>query len=491
MQVKKYEAPTLQEAMDAVKRELGPEAIILQTKKNKGGFGLLSKPSVEVTAAISDRALVKKRITETRMPEATTQQIKKMPAYKQADVIDKFSDKYLERVASGTRDQVTLSKKASVKPITKTRYIDIPDEGQPAPSAKKITPPTAPRPMVHAPQPPKNSQAEHLSESYQRGVGAASVGLATPGSLSGMSMEEELKQLKRMIQEMKNTQEEGLMGSGAQILLPHSPLGTPALQDAFEQLLVSGLDKRFAMSLLKKVVFELGPQKTQDPELVLDQLALEIMDSAEVLSLLGDLKPEARENGPLVIALVGPTGVGKTTTVAKIASEAILKRNLKVGLINMDQYKVAAFDQLGTYGKILKVPFRSVHSSEDFKAALADFHSLDLVLVDTTGRSQKDPESLKEMQDLLLTVPQLQTQLVLSVTTRDTELYDMSARFSIFKPQGIIISKLDESTLFGAIYNVSQKAQLPLVYFTTGQRVPEDIEEATKERVAALMLHLS
>jgi flagellar biosynthesis protein FlhF len=136
------------------------------------------------------------------------------------------------------------------------------------------------------------------------------------------------------------------------------------------------------------------------------------------------------------------------------------------------------------------VPFRSCATGEDLKAAIQDFQSLDLVIVDTTGRSQRDPEQLKEMQNILGAIPQLRTQLVLSVTTRDAELYDMANRFSMFRPQGIIVSKLDEATIYGSIYNVSQKVKLPLLYFTTGQRVPEDIEEASPERVAALILDL-
>ena len=214
------------------------------------------------------------------------------------------------------------------------------------------------------------------------------------------------------------------------------------------------------------------------------------MESTEGISPLGGIEAENQQNGPAVIALVGPTGVGKTTTVAKMASEALLKRNLKVGLINLDSYKVAAFDQLGTYAKILNVPFRSVSTQEELKAALLDFQSLNLVLVDTTGRSQRDPGSLKDMQAMLSSVPNLRTHLVLSVITRDSELYDMATRFSIFRPQGLIMSKLDEATIFGSIYNVSQKVKLPLLYFTTGQRVPEDIEEASRERVASLILNL-
>jgi flagellar biosynthesis protein FlhF len=310
-----------------------------------------------------------------------------------------------------------------------------------------------------------------------------------------MSVQDEMRHLKRMIEELKSAQDTQLAGGGAQAMLPSGRLGAPALEDAFEQLVLSGVDKRFALDLIRKVAFELGEEASASPDHVTDQLAAEIMGSTEVASALGELRPGgapmgAPETGPRVIALVGPTGVGKTTTVAKIASEAILKRNLKVGLVNLDTYKVAAFDQLGTYAKILNVPFRSCATAEELRAALADYRSLDLVLVDTTGRSQKDPAALNATKEVLAASPEATAHLVLSVTTRDGELYDMAGRFAMFRPQGIIVSKLDEGTTYGAIYNVCQKARLPLSYFTTGQRVPEDIEEATRERVASLILDI-
>ncbi|HLE00004.1 MAG TPA: flagellar biosynthesis protein FlhF [Bdellovibrionota bacterium] len=503
MQVKKFEAPTIQEALDNIKRELGPEAIILQTKKNKRGFGLLSKASVEVTAAVSDRSIQKKNFVETRLPEPNKALVKKLPASRQAELFDKYTQKHMAR-AQTTRDRVELSTKgagaaalaragsapkglikiepSSIEetPITARRYIDITDE------EKQIE--RQPLGMASAP-----------SVSKRPASGATAGRLGATGAEGGMTVEEELRQLKRMLEEMKNAQDEGGSASGAQALLSQSALSSPLLQDGFDQLIINGVDKRYALALVKKASFEAGASGAtnagraiagRNPEEILDQVALELMESTEVISPLGGIEAENQQNGPAVIALVGPTGVGKTTTVAKMASEALLKRNLKVGLINLDSYKVAAFDQLGTYAKILNVPFRSVSTQEELKAALLDFQSLNLVLVDTTGRSQRDPGSLKDMQAMLSSVPNLRTHLVLSVITRDSELYDMATRFSIFRPQGLIMSKLDEATIFGSIYNVSQKVKLPLLYFTTGQRVPEDIEEASRERVASLILNL-
>jgi flagellar biosynthesis protein FlhF len=459
MQVKKFEAPTLQEALDHVKRELGPEAIILQTKKYKRGFGLMSKPSVEVTAAISDRSVQKKTYVEARLPEKNKEVLSKLSADRQAEFYDKYAE-LRTKVRGGAGTGATAQ---GAKPkITATRYIEIDEDEIPAPVVAK---PATRAPVVNAAQP---------------AVGAPP---------SGMTVEDEVKHLKRMIEEMKNVQDDSSFGVGAQAMTTQSRMSTPALQSAFEQLVMNGVDKRYAFDLIKRVSFELGDESSNDPDAVTDLLAAEVMRNTEVTSPLNGIAPQ-NGTGPAVIALVGPTGVGKTTTVAKIASDAILKRGLKVGLINLDGYKVAAFDQLATYARILNVPFRSAGSSEDFQAAIQDFQSLDLILIDTTGRSQKDPSSLTEMQKLLQSVPHVRTQIVLSVTTRDSELYDMANRFSIFHPEGIIVSKLDEGTIYGAVFNVSQKAKLPLVYFTTGQRVPEDIEEATQERVAALILDI-
>jgi flagellar biosynthesis protein FlhF len=161
-----------------------------------------------------------------------------------------------------------------------------------------------------------------------------------------------------------------------------------------------------------------------------------------------------------------------------------------VGVINLDSQKIGAFEQLSTYAKILNVPFRSAGCIEDLRAALADYKSLDVVFIDTSGCSQRDPESLKRMQELFKNMTSVRSYLVLSALTRDAELYEISSRFAVFKPEGLVISKLDEASIYGAIYNVFQKSKLPLLYFTTGQKVPEDIEEATRERVASLVMEI-
>ena len=313
-----------------------------------------------------------------------------------------------------------------------------------------------------------------------------------------VGLEQELQHLKRIIGELQESQDEirgGGSGAGAQALVQKPSLSTPALLNAYEQLVVNGIDKYYAHVLVKQAAFALGDKASENPDAVLDQLALEVMENTEVLPIIERVNRQVSERTeanrtPVMMAIVGPTGVGKTTTVAKIASRLVRDQKLKVGLINLDSYKVAAFDQIATYAKILNVPFRSASNAEDLSLAVQDFKGLDVVIIDTTGRSQKETESLKEMEQLLHSITGVRTYLALSVATRDAELYEMGRRFSIFRPEGLILAKLDEALMYGSIYNISQRLKLPLSLFTTGQKVPDDIEEAAKERVAALILDL-
>jgi flagellar biosynthesis protein FlhF len=265
---------------------------------------------------------------------------------------------------------------------------------------------------------------------------------------------------------------------------------TDELVRIMHELVNSGVEKKLARQLVRTASFDLSSIDKHDDQAIMDRVAHALIGDIKTGDLLDTVCTRSSRGQNTVLALVGPTGVGKTTTIAKIASLGILERRLRVGLINLDSYKVAAADQLATYAKIMNVPFRSVNSQEELQQAIFDFNSLDLILIDTTGRSQKDQESLLQLRHMLASLEGCQTALLVSATTKDSDLNEVVERFKIFNPAGLVLSKLDETSVYGCLYNVQKKSGLPLLYFTVGQRVPEDIEKASAERVAALVLDL-
>jgi flagellar biosynthesis protein FlhF len=195
-----------------------------------------------------------------------------------------------------------------------------------------------------------------------------------------------------------------------------------------------------------------------------------------------------KKNAPRIIALVGPTGVGKTTTTAKLAAMYALNRGNKVALITMDIFRVGAVEQLKTYTKIMGIPLEVASTPKELERAVERHAECDLILIDTAGRSHKDADKLDEMKGFLETTIQSDIYLCLSATTKDRELEEILNRFSIFPISKVVFTKLDECESVGCIVNLLLKANLQIAYFTTGQRVPEDIEVATSEKLAELIL---
>ena len=195
-------------------------------------------------------------------------------------------------------------------------------------------------------------------------------------------------------------------------------------------------------------------------------------------------------NTPRMITFVGPTGVGKTTTIAKIAAELVINQNKAVTLATTDTFKIAAVEQLQTYANILRIPLEVCPTSESLDMLSSSLEPEQVVLIDTAGFGPKDESKLIELRDQL-SVVKMETHVCVSALTRDRDLASIVKRFKIFDPQYLVMTKLDETTSFGSIYNTCVRSQLPLSYFTMGQRVPEDMEVATKERVADLLLNIS
>ncbi len=482
MQVKKFEAPTMQEALKVIKRELGPEAIILSTKHIKSGFGLMSKASVEVTAAIAEKDLKKKMAAEKNLPQDVKEKIWGSKASKQAEIYNDYFEKQLKRAG---KERVQLSPRATGKPKAEPR-------------AEASAPAPAPRPKAPAPQAPRYETAQPVGTRERRYIdigddepaGGQRPVLDTPAysrneSSQVKSLQADIEQLKSMVVEL---------ASGASARDGGRDEADVDLSDelikSMQDLVTAGVEKKLARHLVRAAAFELNASELHDEALIQEKIAEQMMSEIAVGDLLDGVGAASGSSRCSVISLVGPTGVGKTTTIAKIASLGILEKRLRVGLINLDSYKVAAADQLATYAKIMNVPFRSVNTKEELNQAIYDFSSLDLVLIDTTGRSQKDQESLLQLRHMLAGIENSRSVLMVSATTKDSDINEVVARFRIFTPMGLVFSKLDETSAYGCIYNVQRRCGLPLLYFTVGQRVPEDIEKASAERVVDLVLDL-
>lgn len=188
-----------------------------------------------------------------------------------------------------------------------------------------------------------------------------------------------------------------------------------------------------------------------------------------------------------VVALVGPTGVGKTTTIAKLAAIHALDYGRKVALLSLDTYRIGAVEQLRTYAGILNVPLHIASDADEVQEGLELFQGYDIVFIDTVGRGQRDESHLAQMQRALAPA-KAQIYLTLSTTTDTAVLLESAHKFSLFEPQAVILTKLDEAVRLGNCLNLCLHMSLPIAYLTTGQRVPEDIQQADARWLACRIL---
>jgi flagellar biosynthesis protein FlhF len=195
-----------------------------------------------------------------------------------------------------------------------------------------------------------------------------------------------------------------------------------------------------------------------------------------------------KEVGPHVVVLIGPTGVGKTTTLAKLAANLKLSEKRRVGLITMDTYRIAAIDQLRRYAELIGSPLKVVNSCEDMTRAVAAMADCEFVLIDTAGRSPADAIKLAELREMLAAASPDEVHLVLSSTASQSCIEFAIERFSAVRVDKIIFTKLDEAVHVGVVLNVVRKVNKALSYVTTGQNVPDDIEVGQGSRLARLIL---
>ncbi|MGV8983653.1 flagellar biosynthesis protein FlhF [Clostridium sp.] len=188
------------------------------------------------------------------------------------------------------------------------------------------------------------------------------------------------------------------------------------------------------------------------------------------------------------IVLVGPTGVGKTTTIAKLAGRLALSERKSVGLITVDTYRIGAVEQLKTYADIMNIPFKVVYNMKDMDEAIESMSQCEVVLIDTTGRSSKNKMQISELRTFVEKADTKNINLVLSSTTKNKDIKSIIEGYQILHYNSIIVTKLDETSTYGSILNILETTQIPLSFVTTGQNVPDDLKELSEGQLVSLIL---
>lgn len=302
--------------------------------------------------------------------------------------------------------------------------------------------------------------------------------METPGASSAamLSMTSEMSSLKSMVKD--------LVTHTRQAKCPQVPEN---LFEYYLQLVENKVTEELAADIVQTLQKQMRPEHLAQPEFVKKKLAQHL---EKLLPTAGPIV-RTKTRGPHVVALIGPTGVGKTTTLAKLAANLKLRENRRVGLITLDTYRIAAVDQIKKYADVMGAPLRVVSSTEDLREAVDSMSDCEFVLIDTAGRSPNDTLKLNELKALLAVVEPDEVHLVLSTTASQDSIQLAITRFTEVRVDKIIFTKIDEAATVGVVLNVIRKASKSLSYITTGQNVPADIEVGGGGRLAQMILGMA
>ncbi len=509
MQVKKFEAPTMKEALEMVKSHLGPGAIILNAKDNSRGFGLMGKNSIEITAAISEVELKKKQWAESRLKDEQLALLRQKSMKIQKEFIEKSVRRYTDNKDEDEKKR---------RPPTQMRYIDI-DDGRNNQLSDQMNYEEArarsqsrtvddllkeigqPQRFVETTKqsystiqdtPSKATTADQrvrtAAQMALRAFEDAEIARAQekPKAKAQTSMNEvqalknEILNLRSMIQNFQQVPQ-----PRAQEVASHSGAAQGIcfeLSGIYNKLTQAGISEEHAVRLLnlaKRGLTNISGRQS----LVEGYIAKHMMSEINVC--------EPTDASPIQMFL-GTTGSGKSASLIKLASHYVINQNKKVGILTADTEKVGAVEQLRTYSQILNVPFGVLKKPEDWRSVVESLRNLDYVLIDFPGNTLKEMEAIERMRKMM---PPDQApcdrHLVISSTFKDKDAFEIAERYRIAKPTDIIFSKLDEAVTHGLIYNFQKKFDLPIFSFGTGPGLPEDFEFASKERVIDLIFRIT
>lgn len=456
------------EAMKRVKAELGPNAVILHSRETgRGLIGLFSPRGVEVTAAVDDAP--KPSQAAPPAPEA--------PKGGGFDIrIGDEPNPLLSKPAQQPKPTGSEANRAESAPPAKLQPNKSAEDNPLLALARQIA-------SEHAGGKPGESKASG-GDSVDEGrpVSKGSSETEAPGSSQGDSgIEKRLGSLEEQLHKLTGMLEKFTPGSSGGADASPVPART---RELYNHLLQQDVDEGLALNLATSIA-----ESSDEDDDVWTLLKARL---TERIPVAGPLPLDFDAKRPKVIMLVGPTGVGKTTTLAKISAlyryDAKAKARPKIAFITADLYRLAAVEQLQKYTEILGVDLEVTYSDDEVKQAIDKHKNAQLILFDTAGTCQRNLPQLDALASIKEAAQPDEVHLVLSATSKFSDVIDVIEHFKSIGPRRLLFTKIDESTTYGGLLNTVSKYEIPISYITTGQNVPEDIEAARPERISKLLL---
>lgn len=465
MNVRKYRAANTRDALELVKRELGEDAFVLETKRVKtGGFlGLRSRTEVEVSAATSEELSG----IDTNLPKLDAERSDE----RLVDLKDESSAtpdfNAVNETAIETRTLSALNSRAASAIAFET--------------PKKIETveisPDAPRFVF-----PDRVRADEkgLTIASPKGSNENRTSIITERDLE--LLRAEMREVKFSLSTIAGLQTAASKQGGAIDLGVFGERVEPATHDAFLELMTSGMPSELA----RKFVMD-AASASSETGIIPSNLALTALHTGISASIRFD-KEYLTDANNSIMAIIGSTGVGKTTTAAKLAARSALYDNQRVELVTLDTYRIAAVEQLKTYAEIIGAGCHVVRSVLELEAVLIRLPADAKILIDTTGRNPHDLADQHEFSEFLRRRTDIRKCLVVQATTHPLDALAAIRKFEMYGADCLAITKLDETTRPGATLETILDCDLPLAYLGTGQRVPEDIQIATPDTLANRIL---
>lgn len=441
MIIKKFQGKTKEEALASARRELGENIVEMKVKavKPKGLKGIFRGTKFEVTVAREDENEKYSAVAATEIQK--------------------------DGVAVSLGQNASQAKIIPMKQHEKQEAV--------AEDAKAVGQAVA---DVLSSFPPQKLDMVKDDGSKEKGISEAKANEPTKENLRGNGLEEKLDNLQNLIEKQLSQQENKPQPEEVRTTesgkRKESTERVNFLKLLYNKMMDNEINEKYAKDIIEEI------DKNCKADVTLDFMLSEIYQRM-ILKLGKPYVMEENERKPKVIFFVGPTGVGKTTTIAKIASSFRVEHKKKVALLTADTYRIAAAEQLRTYANILEVPFRVVYTAKEIAASIEDFREYDYILVDTTGHSPNNEAQCESMSDLISSVDNSAIKevfLVLSASTKYGDLMKIADTYKEIADYKLIFTKLDETATLGNIYNLKLYTGATLSYVTCGQNVPDDIE---------------